>query len=142
MPTWDPERLDRSTYPAGLDLPVFYGDLDTNGHVNNVALGRYFEMGRMQALRQSGLTPLIREAGGMHLVARVAMDYLAEIRLGTLHIVTRFGRVGTSSLVHEQAAFQKDRCVALNEVVFVRMQDGAVFAWPEAERVVLSSYRN
>lgn len=36
---WAPDRLDRERYPApGLGLPVLFGDLDTNMHVNNVAL--------------------------------------------------------------------------------------------------------
>lgn len=137
MPEWDSARLDPDSYLApGLDLSVFYGDLDTNGHVNNVALGRYFEMGRLDQHRRTGLDKLIFKDGGAQLVARVSIDYLAESHLGSMHVRTRVAKIGRSSVIEEQAAFQNDRCVGLAEVVFVRLQDGKPSPWAEVERKI------
>jgi hypothetical protein len=45
---WAPDRLDRECYPgSGLDPPVLLGDLDTNMHVNDVMMGRFFEESRV-----------------------------------------------------------------------------------------------
>lgn len=140
MPQWDSARLDRENYPSpGLDLTVFYGDLDTNGHINNVALGRYFEMGRLDVHHRTGLDKLIFADGGSQLVARVAIDYLAESHLGQMHVRTRIAKVGRTSVIEEQAAFQGDTCVALAEVVFVRLQDGTPSPWADREREIYES---
>lgn len=122
----DPERLLRESYPEpGIDLPVFYGDLDTNGHLNNVAFGRFFEQGRFTAHRASGMRQVLKAQGTDFLVARVAIDYLAEARFGhPLHVRTRTGQIGRTSVQELQAAWQGETCVALAEVVLVHMQDG------------------
>lgn len=140
MPQWDPARLDRTNYlDPGINLPVFYGDLDTNGHINNVAMGRYMEMGRLALHREHGLDRMIRGSGGNQLIARVAIDYLAEAHFGELDIRTRIASVGRTSAVEQQAAFQHDTCVALCEAVVVRLHDGKPVPWSEQERAVYES---
>jgi acyl-CoA thioester hydrolase len=133
---WSQDRLDRAAYVApGIDLPIFYGDLDTNRHVNNVALGRYFEQGRLNTHHGIGIDRAVRESGGGLVVARVAIDYLAEVHFGApLHIRARVVSVGRSSMHQEQAAWQNGQCVALAEVVAVHRRDGAVAEWPDAVR--------
>lgn len=136
MVRWAADRLDPAAYPApGIDLPIFYGDLDTNRHVNNVALGRYFEQGRLQTHRNLGIDRAVRDSGGGLVVARVAIDYLAEVHFGApLHIRARVMTVGRSSMHQEQAAWQNGQCVALAEVVAVHRRDGVVAEWPDAVR--------
>ncbi len=116
------DRDERSAYPGpGVDLPVFYNDLDPNGHLNNVALGRFFEHARVVDLHAGGLPSALP---GRLIVARVAVDYLAEGRLGApLHVRTRLERVGTTSFAFGQAAWQGDACVGLAEVVVVHLHD-------------------
>jgi acyl-CoA thioester hydrolase len=123
---WSADRLDRDCYLApGVDLTVFYGDLDTQGHINNVAFGRFFEQARFMAHRAAGMPAVSASEGAFFLVARVSIDYLREGRFGSdLHVRTRVATVGTSSLVEEQAAWQGDACVALSEVVMVYSRDG------------------
>ncbi|WP_019873063.1 acyl-CoA thioesterase [Sporichthya polymorpha] len=120
---WKPERLDPSSYPDGVELPVFYNDLDTNAHINNVALGRYLEHGRFDAHRRHGINALVRP--GNLLTARVAIDYLAEGHIGrSLSVRFRVSRIGRTSLVEEQGAWQGGVCIALAESVLVYVEDG------------------
>jgi acyl-CoA thioester hydrolase len=129
-----------ASYPApGIDLPVFYGDLDTNGHVNNVALGRYFEMGRFESHRRIGVGRTSRTYGGHMLVAHVGIDYLAEVHFGTpVHVRTRVVRLGRTSIAEEQAAWQNEQCVALCESVAAYRKDGAAADLPEEMRELLA----
>lgn len=140
---WAPDRLNRDAYLGpGLDLPVLYRNLDTNGHMNNVELGTFFEHARGMHFSRTGFWKATYGAGGRALVARVAIDYLREIRLGAvLHVRSRVGRIGTSSTTMEQAAWVDDSCVALAEVVFVHLDDSGSAPWPEAAREVLEATR-
>jgi len=132
---WELERLQRESYPEpGVDLPVMFGDLDPNRHVNNVAMGRYFEQGRVTAhaeMRARGAW----EAGSTFLIAHVAIDYLAETHFGTpLQLRLRVRAVGRSSITEQQAAWQGDTCVALAEVVVVHRRDGGPAPLPDLLR--------
>lgn len=143
MSRWPAERLDVDAYPGpGLDLPIFYGDLDTNGHLNNVALGRFFEHARFTGNVTAGLREAGRPTASHFLVARVAIDYLVEGQYGeTLHVRTRTGRIGTSSAVLEQAAWQRGEPLGLAEVVMVHLVDRRPAPFSPALRSVLESMR-
>ncbi|MGH3745135.1 MAG: acyl-CoA thioesterase [Mycobacteriales bacterium] len=143
MSRWPADRLDVDAYPGpGFDLPIFYGDLDTNGHLNNVALGRFFEHARLTGNVSAGLREAGLSTGSHFLVARVAIDYLVEGRYGeTLHVRTRTARVQTSSTVLEQAAWQQGECLGLAEVVMVHLIDGRPASVTPALRAVLESMR-
>jgi len=140
-----PERIDQSAYPRpGYDLQVMYGDLDTNHHVNNVALQRYFEQGRYLVHLDAGLDRLLSTSGGNLFVVHLGIDFLAETVFGIpLHVRTRLGRLGHSSFVEEQAAWQDGRCVALAEVVTVWTEgEGRSASLPHALRSALTSTYN
>jgi acyl-CoA thioester hydrolase len=136
---WAPDRIDRGCYPGpGLDLPVLFGDLDTNMHVNNVMMGRFFEESRVDAHFQAGVPQMLHKVGMHNLIARVAIDYVQEARYRKpLHVRLRVAKIGTTSATYEQAAWQGDECVALAEVVAVcRSADGAA-EWPGEAREAL-----
>lgn len=139
MPRWEADRLDLSSYPGpGVDLPVMYADLDTNGHLNNVALGRFFEHQRASAFTGSGFWHAVHAAGGFSVVGRVAIDYLREVHMGsTLHVRSRMVRVGTSSATVEQCAWRDGEAIGLAEVVFVHTKGGSSAPWPDAAVAVL-----
>jgi acyl-CoA thioester hydrolase len=144
MARWTADRLDVDRYPGpGTDLPVLYGNLDTNGHMNNVELGKFFEHGRVALFAGTGLWAALGETGGMSLVVRVAIDYLTEIHLGqVLHVRSRLARVGTSSVVVEQGAWVDGTCVGLAEVVFAHSVGGASAPWPDRPRSILEGLRS
>ena len=139
---WPAERLDRSSYVLGVDLPIFYGDLDPNNHVNNVAVGRFFEQGRIEAHRRLEIGRKIRQAGLNAYVVNVNTSYLAQIWWGQpLHVSTRIGRVGNSSFTEEQAAWQGDVCVALCETTAAVVKDGVPAPLPDSVRDALLALR-
>lgn len=120
---WSPERVEQASYTDQIELPVFYNDLDTNAHINNVALGRYFEHGRFDAHRRHGINARVRP--GNLLTVRVAIDYLAEGRVGRpLQVGFRIARIGRTSIVEEQAAWQEGICIGLAESVVAYVEDG------------------
>ena len=133
MSRWPAERLDVAHYPGpGHDLPIFYGDLDTGGHLNNVAFGRFFEQSRYEAHLRIGLMEIMKAHHGRFLVARVAIDYLREAHSGSpLHVRTKVHAIGTSSAVEHQAAWQHGECVALAETVMVFVTDAGSTPFPD-----------
>jgi acyl-CoA thioester hydrolase len=141
MPTWDPARLDRDRYLGpGLDLPVLFADLDVNGHLNNVALGRFFEHARATAFSDAGFWQAAHVDGGRSFVVRVSIDYLREVYLSqVLHVRSRFVAVGRSSARVEQAAWVDGTPVALAEVVFAHAMSGTSAPWPPEARALLES---
>jgi acyl-CoA thioester hydrolase len=141
---WAPDRIDRECYPGpGIDLPVIFGDLDTNMHVNNVMMGRFFEESRVHVHFVAGVPHILHQVGMHNLIARVAIDYVREARYRKpLHVRLRVAKIGTTSATYEQAAWQGDDCVALAEVIAVcRSADGAA-AWPDEARAALEALRD
>lgn len=141
MPRWPADRTDAEAYPGpGYDLPLFYNDLDTNGHLNNVAIGRYFEHARFAGNIAAGLREAQRPTGSHFLVARVAIDYVSEGLYGTaLHVRSRTARLGTSSVQLEQGAWQDGRLVGLADVTLVHLVDGAPAPLSDAIREVMGA---
>lgn len=68
-----------------LELPVRPNDLDALGHVNNAVVLEYLEAGRWDWLAQNGITH-----GGsvIAVVARIEIDYVAEIPRGRVEVHT------------------------------------------------------
>ncbi len=142
-PRWTADQLDPQAYVSpGLDLPVFYGDLDPNGHINNVAFGRFFEMHRVTAHRELGLSQLLHDLGGNIFVARVTINYVQEAHFGhPLSLRLRVTDIGTSSITETQAAWQGGELVALAEVVIVWVHAGRSAPLPDSVRELFESLR-
>ncbi|HVU73664.1 MAG TPA: acyl-CoA thioesterase, partial [Mycobacteriales bacterium] len=135
MPRWPAERLDRAYYLPGVELPIFYGDLDPNNHVNNVAVGRFFEQSRVEVHRHHDIGRTMRAHGVNAFVVQVNMSYLHQIWWGQpLYVATRIGSVGRSSFVELQAAWQGDTCVALCETTAATVSDDVSAPLPDALR--------
>ena len=93
-----------------------YADTDKLGHVNNAAFSTFFETGRVELLHDPA-APLHGPGGGF-VIARVTIDYVAEILWpGKVDIGTRVASVGRSSVRLEQALFQDGRHGASAESV-------------------------
>lgn len=137
---WPADRLDPEAYIGpGHDLPVFYGDLDTLGHLNNVAFGRFFEQSRFETHRRVGIPKLMAENQARFLVARVSIDYLGEAHFGSpLHVRIKVSEIRNASVIEQQAAWQKGVCVALSEVVTVYVTDAGPTRVSEHVRTALA----
>jgi len=110
------------TNPAGyrfwIEERVRFADLDALGHVNNNAIGVYFESGRV-ALMEScgGFRP---DSPWTVVLARSVMEFKAELLYpATARIGVRVLRLGNTSLTLGSAIFSGDTCVATQEGVCV-----------------------
>jgi len=113
-------RLVLDTYPLHLTVPARFQDLDTLGHLNNVALGAFYEEGRGDIHRKT-FPPALRKAHSMRMViADVHIAYLAEAFYpGDLIVGSGLLKIGRTSYTIGQALFQKGACVGTCETVLV-----------------------
>ncbi|MBB6124290.1 acyl-CoA thioesterase [Sphingobium subterraneum] len=114
----EPWRQDATAYPVITTVPLRYSDLDTMGHVNNVAMASIFETARVHLHHLLGQHPV--DLGTRWLVAAVYINYLREAHPPQDMIVrSAIGHIGHSSWTLFHAAFQNDVCVATGDTVMV-----------------------
>ncbi len=76
-------------FPAIIELPVVWGEMDALRHVNNAAYFRYIESGRMDYFARVGVDELLRERGIgpiLHSTAcrfRIPLTYPDTVSVGT-----------------------------------------------------------
>jgi acyl-CoA thioester hydrolase len=91
-------------YPITIALPVFWGDQDVFGHVNNNAYFRWFESARIALSQRIGLIDLFRTEQIGPILASVACDYRRQITFpDTIHAAIRVARIGRTSMGLEHA---------------------------------------
>ena len=112
-------RLDAESYPVRFAYRTLYSDMDPNRHLNNGAFGRLFEEGR--ADQHPRVMDLPAADGLILLLATITIEFLREGRYpGSVEVASAVLRVGGSSYVLAQAAFQDRACVALADCVMVK----------------------
>jgi len=130
-------RLDAGNYPVRFAYRTLYGDLDPNGHLNNGAFGRLFEEGRADLHHRVMDIPAAN--GLILLLATITIEFLREGRYpGSVEVASAVLRVGGSSYVLAQAAFQDGACVALADCVIVKASRDGPVPLTEAERALLA----
>lgn len=135
----EPWRLDATAYPSTLEFPTRFGDLDPLGHLNNVSLARAYEEGRVRFSTSFAARELYAD-GGRVVVARVAIDYLAEAFYPLpLTVCTGVLRVGGASYSFGQLLLQDGRAVGVAESVLVFTSGGRSAPLPEALREALNA---
>ena len=138
QPAFDPTRRD--SYRRWSMIPLRYADQDPVGHINNGAIGAYFEQSRCETL-----LPLITAHGGPHLdivLARIVIDYLKEIRYpGSVDVGARIDRIGNKSLTIVCGVFSIDTCcaTAIATIVFFDKQTRRSTEPPTELRAALQS---
>ena len=100
-------------------VTIRFSDQDSLGHINNVALAQYFEVGRTAYIYD-----LIRAAGCEgsieFILARLVIDYRRELHYpGAVEVGARLTRLGTKSLTTGYGIFLGDACIATSEAVNV-----------------------
>ena len=112
-------RLDAESYPVRFAYRTLYSDMDPNRHLNNGAFGRLFEEGRADLHHR--VMDLPAADGPILLLATITIEFLREGRYpGSVEVASAVLRVGGSSYVLAQAAFQDRACVALADCVMVK----------------------
>ncbi len=118
IPAELPDPTDPASYRHWAEEHVRFADLDLLGHVNNNAIGVYFETGRVAFYRTTRLhegTPERRPV-----VRRVTIDFLAELHFpAALRVGTRPVRLGTTSITFRQGLFAVEQCIATAETISV-----------------------
>ncbi|MDF2604812.1 thioesterase family protein [Sphingomonas sp.] len=117
-----PWRLDLSSYPKREVKQTRFQDLDTMGHLNNVAYAALFEDARVRMNQQLGRVNRGKMAEGSFraVVARNEINYLAEGSFPEdVEIGLGIGRIGNRSFEMLAAAFQSGACIATCDTTIV-----------------------
>ena len=111
MPKPQPWQIDPSSYPFSHSTETRFADMDTLGHINNVAMAGLFEHGR--GMFNHAIEVQRRAPGQRWLIVSVNLDYIAEAHFPE-HVDIACGilRIGSSSWDIASAAFQGGQCKA------------------------------
>lgn len=129
----EPYLLKIENYPFKTEIPTRYGDVDSNGHVNNVAVARLFEESRMQFAVFSRAKPFTELRAQTRVVTiSVLVNYLSEvfypqpatIGVGVIDI-------GRTSYTLGCLMLQEGKPVAVSKATLVRSEDGSSSPLPE-----------
>jgi acyl-CoA thioester hydrolase len=91
------ERL--ANHPVKLEIPVWWGDQDAFGHVNNTVYLSWFESSRIEYADRIGLTTLMAERRIGPILASVRCDFRRQVRFPDRVVVgTRITSIGRTSL--------------------------------------------
>ena len=95
-----------------------FGDIDGLRHVNNCMLPVWFELAREPVFRL--FHPDLSYDRWQLIMARISVDFLAQMRLGAdVEIRTSVRKIGRSSLTVHQEAWQNGEMAARGEAVIV-----------------------
>ena len=123
-------------------MPPRFGDIDPLRHLNNVALARFYEDGRVRFVDAIGARAAL-EPGHGFVVAEVAIQYLAEGRYpDVVTVSTGLLRLGRSSFAMAHALFQSGACIGTAEttLVYVHRAEGDARPLPAGLREALLAY--
>jgi acyl-CoA thioester hydrolase len=132
-----------SSYPYQFEIHTRYDDLDTQKHVNNVAIANLHQEARVQFHREAfrsfrekyGKTVLYRTV-----LANIQITYLRETHY-PYPVVAGVGieRVGNSSYTIGVSMYQHGECVGTSQSVLVFVKDGHGTPMPEQIREPLTA---
>lgn len=117
-----PWRLLRESYPRHDVKQTRFQDLDTMGHLNNVAFAALFEDARVRLNQHLGRVSrgMMAEGSFRAVVARNEINYLAEGSFPEdVEVALGIGRIGNRSFEMLGAAFQSGRCIATCDTTIV-----------------------
>jgi len=137
----EPARLLESAYPEFLRITTRFGDMDFNGHLNNVAFAQFFEDARVSFNRKLIFDNDIHPSARTYrvLVASVEIAYVREGYYGpdvTVGIGVK--RLGNSSFELGAAVFQDGHCLAVHDSTVV--YKGFPGGMPDKARAALASH--
>ncbi|WP_137146831.1 thioesterase family protein [Mycolicibacterium sp. CR10] len=136
-----PARLRLATYPDRHVIDARYGDMDGNGHLNNVALETIHENTRANLNRRTFPGVYDRTTRTLRIVAATnAVHFLNEAHWpATIEAAVGIGHVGRTSFVAATALFVDDVCISLCDTVLVLLDEDGPAPIPDDARSTLTS---
>ena len=137
----DAERFDHVRYKHWSEDYVRFSDLDALGHVNNNAIGEYFENARALLFMQ--VLPKWPHREQLFVLARIAIDYRHELHMpANLRVGTRVLGFGRTSMRMASALFNDKTGIAYAETVSVLIEHKSrqPIEIPSELRKILSAY--
>ena len=139
MPKPDPTLLDPGRYPFRCEIQTRYSDLDTNRHLNNVALAGILEDARVRFYAACGYYEAT--AGMATMVVSLAIEYLGQAYYPPpldVHVAAHgFGRTSCSLI---QLVTQEGRSIAFAQTTFVSVHEGRAIEIPPAFALAVQPY--
>jgi acyl-CoA thioester hydrolase len=136
-------RLRLDSYPVIDAVQARYGDMDANGHLNNLALESMHENAR--ATMNRSLLPDIYDVATRRLrlvTSQNAVHFLAEAHWpATIQTGAGVGRIGRTSFVASTGLFIDGNCVGVCDTVLVLLGDDGPVPIPEARLAALETVR-
>lgn len=137
-----PMESPLTNYPISMRLPVFWGDQDLFGHVNNTIYLRWLESARVKYWDDSGMRELMTPRKWGPILAAVHCHYLRQLRYPDwIWVGSRIRRLGNTSLTMEHAVYSESQEVIAAEgesvvVIFnYETQQGTAIS-PELQAVI------
>ncbi|MEO6091493.1 MAG: acyl-CoA thioesterase [Novosphingobium sp.] len=131
MPKPDPALLDPARYSFHCEIQTRFGDLDTNLHLNNVALAAILEDARVRFYAASGFNDASQ--GMATMVVSLAIEFIGQAYYPApldVHVAPlAFGRTSSSLC---QLATQEGRTIAFAQTTFVAVRDDRPVEIPPA----------
>ena len=95
-------------FPVAIEIPIWWGDQDAFGHVNNTIPMRWFESSRIAYMGVVGLSSLMDSHKVGPILASVKIDYRRHLHFpDSVTVGARVTRIGRTSLTMEHAAVSK-----------------------------------
>lgn len=137
----DELRLRLDSYPMVADIAARYGDMDANGHLNNLALEALHENAR--ATMNRTLFPDIYDVATRRLrlvTSQNAVHFLAEAHWpAVIRTGAGVGRIGRTSFVASTGLFIDGRCIGVCDTVLVLLGDDGPVPLSDEVRAALQT---
>ena len=120
-----PTRLKLESYPHQVEIPPRFSDVDMFRHLNNVAIGQFYEEVRFSLLAVAR-EKIPRERNSRLLIANVDMAYLREGAYpGVVTVGTGLLQFGRKSLRLGQGLFQNGVCFSCADTTVVYVENNS-----------------
>jgi acyl-CoA thioester hydrolase len=140
MPKPDPALLDPARYPFSCSVETRFGDLDTNLHINNVALCQMLEEGRVRYHRLAKNSG--REMQTAPMVVSLAIEFVGQTYYpDPLEVYVAVGPIGRTSYLLYELVTQQGRAVVFATTTVVCTDNGAKAEIPPRLRESLEAWR-
>ena len=136
------DLTDKAIFTYWCEDKIRFADLDTYGHLNNVAYATFAESGRVDFLSEVVEGSLDGRGEGW-VIARLTVNFLTSAYYpGKVEIGNVVRRIGNTSVILDQGLFIKSKCFGTCESVLVwaDSKNEVSRPLPEKVRAVLEEY--